>query len=105
MVGGAIASQDARQTSRVCAAYSLWGPAMKNGPRIDPDLCVTVACALWKMRRHGGSPRWRGKVTHERQRDSDGLGAIFGEIAATVAQAWRRGESAGSLRRSKRFET
>jgi hypothetical protein len=32
-------------------------------------------------------PPWRGTVTHERQRDSDGLAAISGQIAATVAQA------------------
>ena len=57
------------------------------------------------MRQHGGSPLRRGAVTHERQRDSDGLGAVSGEIAATVAQARRREKSTGDLSSRMCFAT
>lgn len=50
-----------------------------------------------KTRWRGGRPQRRGAVTHERQRDSDGLAAIPGAVAALVAQAQRREKSTGGL--------
>lgn len=66
-----------------------------------------ICALLWRarvlMRQRGGSPAAL-TVTHERQRDADGLAAISGEIAATLAQARRREKSAGRLRSGERFQ-
>jgi hypothetical protein len=58
-----------------------------------------------KPRRRSGTLRRQGTVTHERQRDSDGLAAISGQIAATVAQAQRRKKPTTGLNAHKRVET
>lgn len=67
--------------SALRAAYAYLAAALQDLSHIDPDLCVTA------MHAHGVAPRRREMVTNERQRHSDWLAAISGEIAATVAQA------------------
>lgn len=53
----------------------------------------------------GEAPRRRGTVTHERQRDSNGLAALSGQITATVAQARRRKRPTTGLNSQMRLET
>ena len=92
-----------RRATDLASTGSVSGHAKYN-PRRSRSVRYCGVHTL-KMRQHGGSPLRRGAVTHERQRDSDGLGAVSGEIAATVAQARRREKSTGDLSSRMCFAT
>jgi len=63
-------------------------PPCKIKPTSTP-ICALLRPANVEDAPRGGAPR-RGTVTYERQRDSDGLAALSGQITATVAQTRRR---------------